>query len=263
LKGNQSRRIAGRSRTGYPNRSSASSELLALAYRGAPPAAGPTDTEDGNLQARKLTFAASEGRAQTRNPNTIEPPVSPYQVMAGTVIPASLITGINSDLPGVVIAQVTQPVFDTVSGAFLLIPQGARLIGRYQSEVSFGQDRALVTWDRIIYPDGASIRISEPGTDASGAAGLSGQTDHHWDRVFAAAGLATLLGIGAEFGQAGESDLERAVRDGFGDSVSRTGQQVVDRNLGIQPTIRVAPGAPVRVLVTRDIVLRRYGWSEQ
>ncbi|MEM7671582.1 MAG: TrbI/VirB10 family protein, partial [Pseudomonadota bacterium] len=121
-------------------------------------------------------------------------------VMAGTLIPASLVTGINSDLPGTIVAQVTQPVYDTVTGQYLLIPQGSRLIGRYQSEVSFGQDRALVTWDRIIFPDGSSIVISAPGADAQGFAGLSDRTDHHWDRVFIAAGLATILGIGAEFG---------------------------------------------------------------
>ncbi|MDP1553999.1 MAG: TrbI/VirB10 family protein [Hyphomonas sp.] len=148
-------------------------------------------------------------------------------------------------------------------GVHLLIPQGARLLGRYQSQISFGQDRALVVWERIMFPDGASIRIAEPATDPSGAAGLSGRTDHHWDRVFTAAGLAALLSIGAEIGNDDDSDVERAVRRGFGDSVSRTGQQVVDRNLGIQPAIRAAPGSPVRVLVTRDLFLRPYWATER
>ncbi|MAN65756.1 MAG: conjugal transfer protein TrbI, partial [Hyphomonadaceae bacterium] len=170
---------------------------------------------------------------------------------------ASLVTGLNSDLPGNVIAQVTQPVYDTVSGAHLLIPQGARLIGRYQSDVSFGQERALLVWDRIILPDGSSLQISEPAADAQGYAGVSDRTDHHWDRVFAAAGLATLLGIGSELGSDAD-DIERAIRRGFGDSVSEAGQRVVDRNLGIQPTIRIRPGWPVRVIVTRDLVLWPY-----
>lgn len=138
----------------------------------------------------------------------------------------------------------------------MLIPQGARLIGRYQSQISFGQDRALVTWDRIIFPDGSSIVISEPATDASGAAGLAGLTDHHWDRMFIAAGLATLLAAGSEAGGQDQTDLERAIRRGFGDSVSRTGERVVDRSLSIQPTIRVAAGTTVRILVTRDLVLK-------
>jgi type IV secretion system protein VirB10 len=176
--------------------------------------------------------------------------------MAGTLVAAHLITGINSDLPGTIIAQVSQPVYDTVSGSHLLIPQGARLIGRYQSEVSFGQDRALVVWDRIIFPDGSSIQISEPGADRQGYAGLSDRTDHHWDRVFVAAGLATILGIGSEIGSGGEDDIERAIRRGASETLNEAGQRLVDRNLGIQPTIRVRPGWPVRVIVTRDMILR-------
>lgn len=232
------------------------SELLALAAQGAG-TPGFAGAPDQNLQAEKIAFAAETRDGDTYNPHDVETPVSPYQVMAGTLIPASLVTGLNSDLPGNVIAQVTQPVYDTVSGAHLLIPQGARLIGRYQSEVSFGQERALLIWDRIILPDGSSLQISEPATDARGYAGVSDRTDHHWDRIIAAAGLATLLGIGSELGS-DDDDVERAIRRGFGDSVSEAGQRVVDRNLGIQPTIRIRPGWPVRVIVTRDLVLRPY-----
>ena len=233
-----------------------SSELLALAAlpRGAPSAFGaPTDT---NLQSRKLAFASDGPNSDVYNPHRVQDPTSPYQVMAGTLIPASLVTGINSDLPGTIVAQVTQPVYDTVSGQHLLIPQGSRLIGRYQSEVSFGQDRALVTWDRIIFPDGSSIVISAPGADAQGYAGLSDRTDHHWGRVFTAAGLATILGIGAELGADGDGDIERAIRRGTTDTINQAGQRIVDRNLGIQPTIKVRPGWLVRVVVTRDLILR-------
>lgn len=232
------------------------SELLALAAQppGIPSAFG--QQSDPNLQSRKTAFASEAGNTDIYNPNRLHEPQSPYQVMAGTLIPASLITGINSDLPGTIIAQVTQPVYDTVTGGHLLIPQGGRLIGRYQSEVSFGQNRALVVWDRLIFPDGSSIQISEPGADMSGYAGLVDRTDHHWDRVFVAAGLATVLGIGAELGSDGDGDIERAIRRGATDTVNEAGQRVVDRNLGIQPTIRVRPGWPVRVIVTRDIVLR-------
>ena len=232
------------------------SELLALAAlpQGTPSAfGGPADS---NLQGRKLAFASESADSDIYNPHRVEDPLSPYQVMAGTLIPASLVTGINSDLPGTIVAQVTQPVYDTVTGHYVLIPQGSRLIGRYQSEVSFGQDRALVTWDRIIFPDGASISISAPGADAQGYAGLSDRTDHHWDRVFVAAGLATILGVGAELGADGDGNLERAIRRGTTDTVNQAGQRVVERNLGIQPTIRVRPGWPVRVVVTRDLILR-------
>jgi type IV secretory pathway VirB10-like protein len=184
-------------------------------------------------------------------------PASPFQLMAGSLISASLVTGINSDLPGTVIAQVTQPVYDSISGTHLLIPQGSRLIGRYQSEISFGQSRALLVWDRILFPDGRSIRISEPGADTAGAAGLSDRTDNHWNKVLAAAGLATILGMGAEFGK-DDDGLERAIRRGFGDSISDAGQRVVDRNLAIQPTLRIRPGWPVRILVTRDIIFEPF-----
>ncbi|WP_084399026.1 TrbI/VirB10 family protein [Henriciella aquimarina] len=211
---------------------------------------------DDNLQQAKIDFADKQPEADIYNEYGVQEPVSPYQVMTGTLIPASLVTGINSDLPGVIVAQVTQPVYDTVTGQHLLIPQGSRLIGRYQSEVSFGQDRALVTWDRIIFPDGTSVVISAPGADVQGYAGLSDRTDHHWGRVFAAAGLATILGIGSELGAGDEGDIERAIRRGTSDTVNQAGQRVVERNLGIQPTIKIRPGWPVRVVVTRDLILR-------
>ena len=234
------------------------SELLALtqAQRALPSEAqahpGPDRQDPGSA------FAPST-RTDTRNLSTREDPVSPLQLMAGALIPASLITGLNSDLPGTVIAQVTQNVYDTVRGHHLLIPQGSRLIGRYQSEVSFGQERALIVWDRIIFPDGSSVTISEPGTDAAGYAGLRDRTDHHWDRVFTAAGLATLLGIGAELGSGGDGDIERAIRRGTTDTINEAGQRAVDRSLGVRPSLTVRPGWPVNVIVTRDLVLKPKG----
>jgi len=230
------------------------SQLLAIAASGQG-GLPSSSTRDANLQSRKLAFAGEPGSSDIYNQASVETPASPYQIMAGTLIPASLVTGLNSDLPGTIIAQVTQPVYDTVTGQYLLVPQGSRLIGRYQSEVSFGQDRALLTWDRIIFPDGSSITISAPGADASGYAGISDRTDHHWSRVFAAAGLATILGIGSELGS-DDDGISRAVRRGFGDSVNQSGQRIVDRNLAIQPTIKVRPGWPIRVIVTRDLILR-------
>lgn len=251
------RAVAGSGEAGPLGSRDPASELFALAARGVQPR-DEARSEDANLQSRKMAFATAARDGDDVNAYGLADPASPYLVLAGTVIPAALLTAINSDLPGMVTAQVTQPVYDTVTGVHLLIPQGARLIGRYQSEISFGQDRALLTWDRIVFPNGSSLRISEPGTDAAGAAGVSGRTDHHWRRVFAAAGLASLLSIGSQAGSSGESDIERALRDGFGDSVSRTGERIVERNLAVQPTIRVAPGTPVRVLVTRDLVLKPY-----
>jgi type IV secretion system protein TrbI len=237
---------------------SLTSELLALTAAPRPPALSYPGPSAAGAPDRKTAFAGTR-REDIRNPGRIEEADSPYQLMAGSLIPASLITGLNSDLPGTVIAQVTQNVYDTVRGDHLLIPQGSRLIGRYQSDISFGQDRALIVWDRILFPDGASITISEPGSDAAGYAGLKDRADPHWDKVFAAAGLATLLGIGAELGSGEDGDIERALRRGTTDTVSEAGQRAVDRSLGVPPTIKVRPGWPVQVLVTRDLVLRPYG----
>ena len=214
---------------------------------------------DPNKQDSKIAFAHDAGTGDNFIPHALADPVSPYQVMAGTIIPASLITGLNSDLPGTIIAQVTQPVYDTVSGAHLLIPQGARLIGRYDSQVSFGQDRALIVWDRVLLPDGASLQIDAmPGADAAGYAGLADRVDNHWGRVFVAAGLASLLGVGTELAIDDADGLTRAIRDSYQDTANQAGQRIVDRNLNIQPTLKVRPGWPLRVIVTRDLVLRPY-----
>ncbi|GJL95457.1 MAG: conjugal transfer protein TrbI [Hyphococcus sp.] len=214
---------------------------------------------DPNKQDWKIAFAGDAATDDVFNPHGLVDPVSPYQVMAGTIIPASLITGLNSDLPGTIIAQVTQPVYDTVSGAHLLIPQGARLVGRYDSQVSFGQDRALIVWDRVLFPDGASLQVDAmPGADAAGYAGLSDKVDNHWGRVFVAAGLASLLGVGTELAVDDDDGLTGAIRDSYQDTANQAGQRIVDRNLNIQPTLKVRPGWPLRVIVTRDLVLRPF-----
>jgi len=230
-----------------------------VAYANGLPLPGGPASQGANLQSSKIAFADSANNDAIYNPHRIVDPASPYQVMAGTIIPASLITGLNSDLPGTIIAQVTQPVYDTVSGSHLLIPQGARLIGRYDSQVSFGQDRALVVWDRVLFPNGASLQIDAmPGADQSGYSGVSDKVDHHWGRVFAAAGLASLLGIGTELAVGSDDEIANAVRDSLQDTANQAGQRIVDRNLNIQPTLKVRPGWPLRVIVTRDLILRPY-----
>jgi type IV secretion system protein VirB10 len=179
--------------------------------------------------------------------------------MAGTVIPAVLLTGINSDLPGQVIGQVTEPVHDTVTGRHVLIPQGAKLIGRYDNIIAFGQSRALVVWSRIILPDGSSIRIENlPGTDTAGYAGLADRVDRHTLRMFSAAALSSLISVGA--GLAEEDDqLARALRDAVQDGASRAGDEVLRRQLSVQPTITIRPGWRLRILVSQDLILRPYG----
>ena len=224
---------------------------------GAPLAAG---NSGDTAQTDKLAFLNAKPDASIYNAHSLQKPASPYQLMAGTVISASLITGLNSDLPGFVIAQVTEPVYDTVSGKHLLIPQGARLIGIYDARVSFGQNRALIVWQRIIRPDGSSIVIENlPATDQSGYAGLSDEVDNHTWQLVKGIALATLLNVGSElsFGD-DENDLVKALRQGFGQTTNRAASQIVERQLNVQPTIKVRPGWPLRVIVQKDLVLEPY-----
>ena len=183
--------------------------------------------------------------------------------MAGTVIAASLVTGLNADLPGFVIAQVTENVFDTVSGRYLLIPQGSRLVGKYDNVVAFGQERALVVWHRIIRPDGSSIVIDNlPATDTGGYAGLEDQVDPHTWKLLKGVALATVLGVGSQLAvgttSSGDSDLVKALQQSVQSTTNRAGQRLVERNLNVQPTITVRPGWPLRVIVHKDLVLRPY-----
>lgn len=217
---------------------------------------GSAPTADPNRQDRKEAFLETPRDTSIYNPHRVETPVSPYQVMAGTVISASLLTGVNSDLPGQVIAQVTEPVYDTVTGEHLLIPQGSRVIGRYDSVIAYGQSRALIVWNRIIMPDGLSIQIDNlPATDLQGYAGLSDRVDHHTLRLFSAAALSSLISVGAELSEDDDEQVARALRDAVQDGASRVGEEVVRRQLAVQPTITIRPGWRLRILVQRDLVL--------
>ena len=189
------------------------------------------------------------------NPHRLTAVPSPYTLAAGSIIAASLITGMNSDLPGLVTAQVTHNVFDSATGRLLLVPQGARLIGQYDSVIAFGQRRALVVWQRLILPDGRSMRIDNaPATDAAGYAGLADRVDFHTWSLLKGVALATLLGVGTELTVEGESDLVRAVREAAQQNGARAGDELVRRNLDVRPTITIRPGAPVRLVVHKDLV---------
>ncbi|MEH2595114.1 type IV secretory pathway VirB10-like protein [Bradyrhizobium sp. AZCC 1577] len=225
-------------------------------------------SDDGfaqNSQDRKLAFVNASVNRSTVSPDRITRPASPYIVQAGTVISGALITGIRSDLPGQITAQVTENVFDTPTGRFLLVPQGARLIGMYDSQITFGQSRVQLVWTRLIMPNGRSIILErQPGADTAGYAGLEDQVDKHWGELFKAAALSTFLAVGTELGagsntNSNDSAIIQALRHGASDSLNQTGQQVVRRSLNIQPTLTVRPGFPVRVLVNRDLVLAPYG----
>jgi type IV secretion system protein VirB10 len=211
---------------------------------------------DPNAQARKADFVASLDPHGDVNPHALTPLPSPYTLSAGSIISASLISGVRSDLPGLVTAQVTENTYDSATGRILLIPQGARLVGSYDSVVAFGQKRALVVWQRIIMPDGSSLRIDNvPATDPSGFAGLQDKVDLHTWQLLKGVALSTLLGVSSELALSGQSDLVQALRMSTQDNVSRAGDQITQRSLSIQPTISIRPGAPVRLVVHKDLVL--------
>ncbi|MBX6553030.1 TrbI/VirB10 family protein [Pseudomonas aeruginosa] len=226
-------------------------------------AAQPADpTAVQNRQDQKEAFLKG-GSTETRNSGNLALPASPYQVMAGTVIAGALVTGIKSDLPGDVIATVTEPVYDTAKGKFLLIPQGSRILGKYNSQVSYGQSRVQVVWNRIILPDTSSLTLDNlVGTDPAGYSGLEDDVDWHWKRIVAGSVLTTLLGVGAELAAPeNRQDGNRIViagRDSAQDSINQIGQEITRRNMNIQPTLTERPGLPVRIIVNRDLVLRPY-----
>ena len=222
-------------------------------------ASQPAETPQGD-QAGKRAFMAQASNQRTVSVERLTAPASPNIVQAGSIIPAALITGVRSDLPGQITAQVTQNVYDSPTGRILLIPQGARLIGEYDSEVAAEQTRVLLAWDRLLLPDGRSIVLErQPGADAAGFAGLQDRINQHWGNLLKAAAVSTLLSVGAELGADSDDDLTRALRRGSQDTINQTGQQIVRRQLNVQPTLTIRPGHPLRVVLTRDLILDPMG----
>ena len=228
---------------------------------GSPPSAfdsNPIDY-DPNKQGVKQAFLDKDTDG-IYNSHGLVSPRSPYQVMAGNLIPASLVTGINSDLPGQVIGQVTENVYDTVTGQHLLIPQGSRLIGRYDSVVAFGQSRALIIWTRLILPNGDSIQLDNlPGSDAQGFAGLKDKVDRHTWQFIKGVALSSLLSVGSELASDDGDRLTRALQNAGQDTANIAGQRIIDRNLNVQPTIKIRQGWRFNVIVSRDLILKPYG----
>lgn len=210
-------------------------------------------------QDKQLAFLNAAADRRTVTPDRVTPPASPFVLQAGAVISAALITGIRSDLPGQITAQVTENIYDSPTGSILLVPQGTRLIGQYDNAVQFGQRRVLLVWNRLIMPNGRSIVLErQPGADTQGYAGLEDGVDYHWWELAKAAALSTLLGVGAELATDDNDRLIRAIRDGAQDTVNQAGQQIVQRQLQVAPTLTIRPGFPVRVIVTKDLVLEPY-----
>jgi type IV secretory pathway VirB10-like protein len=228
----------------------------------APATGGPSDP---NLQEHKNAFLGGKGGVATADylQRTLQPPRSPYEIKAGTVLPAVLITAINSDLPGPVIAQVREHVYDTVTGDHLLVPQGSRLIAQYDRMVAWGQERVLVCWNRLILPNGDSIDLQcMPAADLQGAAGLADEVNEHWWRILKGAAVATLLSAGTAYVAGDTTSYNPTVgqvtaRSAAGE-IGQVGAQITRTNLSIQPTITVRPGFSVNVIVTKDMIVPPY-----
>lgn len=224
--------------------------------------ATPGLTSSGT-QDPQLAFLNAEIDRHTVAVDRVAAPASPFVLQAGSVIPAALITGIRSDLPGQITAQVIQHIYDSPTGSILLIPQGTKIIGEYDNGVAFGQRRVLLVWNRLIFPNGRSIVLDrQPGADTAGYAGLKDDVDYHWWDLMTAAGLSTLLAVGTELTMDDEDRLIEAIRSGVQDTINDAGQQIIQRQLQVAPTLTIRPGFPVRVIVTRDLVLEPYGSAQ-
>lgn len=216
---------------------------------------------DPNAQTSKEDFFNQDIKDLGYLPNKVVPQMSPYELKRGSVIPATLITGLNSDLPGRITAQVSQNVYDSATGYRLLIPQGSKLFGRYDSKVSFGQERVLVVWTDLIFPNGSTLQIGGmAGTDAEGYGGFKDKVDRHLWRTWGSAALVALIGTGIDMSMPESSTLATqdtasdAARRNFAESFGRVAEQTISKNLNVQPTIQIRPGYKFNVLVDQDII---------
>lgn len=216
---------------------------------------------DPNGQATKEDYFNQDIEDLGYLPNRVAPQLSLFELKRGSVIPATLISGLNSDLPGRITAQVSQNVYDSATGYRLLIPQGAKLFGRYDSKVSFGQERVLVVWTDLIFPNGSTLQIGGmAGTDAEGYGGFKDRVDRHLLRTFGSAALVALIGTGIDISLPQSSTLATqdtasdAARRNFAESFGRVAEQTISKNLNVQPTIRIRPGYTFNVLVDQDII---------
>jgi type IV secretion system protein VirB10 len=236
------------------------SDLYAAAMR-----AGLGGNRDPNNQQGKYEFFNADLKERGYLPNQVTPQQSLYELKRGSVIPATLITGINSDLPGRITAQVSQNVYDSATGHYLLIPQGTKLFGRYDSKVSFGQSRVLVVWTDVILPDGSTLQIGGmAGTDAQGYGGFRDKVDRKWLQTFGSAILVAVIGAGVDmaipqdrnaFGSS--NSAEDAARRNFAETFGRVADRTIQRNMDVQPTLKIRPGYKFNVLVDQDIVFPR------
>jgi len=215
-----------------------------------------------NEQDEKKAFLKkAENKSDFYLDSSLQKPMSPYEVKAGTIIPALFETGINSDLPGTITARVSRNIYDTVSGNYLLIPQGTKVLGHYDSQVAYGQQRVLMAWSRLIFPNGDSFDLQgQPGVDLAGMSGISDKVNHHTFRVFGSALMFSLFGAAGQLSQPKNETNQfpsngQIIFGAIGQQLTQTGAQLVMKNMDIQPTIEIRPGAKFNILLTKDMVL--------
>ncbi|WP_223565217.1 IncP-type conjugal transfer protein TrbI [Agrobacterium tumefaciens] len=216
---------------------------------------------DPNGQSSKEDFFNADLKDLGYLPNRVVPQQSLYELKRGSIIPATLITGINSDLPGRISAQVSQNVYDSATGNRLLIPQGTKLFGRYDSKVSFGQSRVLVVWSDIIFPNGSTLQIGGmAGTDAEGYGGFNDKVNSHYLKTFGSAVMIALIGTGIDMAvpqsstPATQDTTSDATRRNFAETFGRMADRTIQRNMDVQPTLEIRPGYKFNVLIDQDIV---------
>lgn len=221
--------------------------------------------DDQNMQGEKRDFSRERPQDLPYIKATLMAPISQYEIKAGTLLPATLITGINSDLPGQIVAQMRENVYDTVTGNYLLVPQGTRLIGEYDSKVAFGQERVLVVWTRLILPNGDSINLEGmPGADLSGYAGISDRVNNHYGKLVTGVVLGSVIGAGAQVAVGGQGapnvppSFGQMAVSGAAQNINQAAQQHTNKVLNMQPTIEISPGDKINVFVTKDMILRPF-----
>ena len=219
-------------------------------------------------QQNKLDFLTQEGGGRTPqgySENTRKAQIAPLELKAGTVIPGLLLTGINSDLPGMVLGQISENVYDTATGAWLLVPQGARLLGVYDSKITQGQKRVGIVWNRIVYPDGSSLNIAgSPGADMAGYIGIKGKVDHHYSQLLLAGLFTSFFTAAVDIASdnkddtAGNNNQKKSAKDVLvettGTTIANIGAKLAEKALEIQPTIVIKPGSRFNVMVQQDVI---------
>ena len=229
--------------------------LSTLFLSGVQPSPAETGTASANAPIAQGAVPA------ITSPGGLSAPPSPFTVQAGAIISGALITGLRSDLPGSAIGQVTNDVYDSVTGRHLLIPKGSRLLGAYEADVAFGQSRLSLIWSRLILPDGRSIALGDlRATDPQGYSGLGDRIDNRWSERLRTAALTTLLAVGSSAGvSSGNDAIARALTQGVSGGVTAFGQGLVEKGLDVAPRLTIRPGFVFRVIVAKDIILEPYG----